>query len=71
MENQIIEQPSECALLMRSVRESPRNAGPFASALRNLDIPVYNPRSKSFLEQEEIAGALGAFYQSLIQIFQH
>jgi DNA helicase-2/ATP-dependent DNA helicase PcrA len=61
LENQIIEQPSECALLMRSVRESPRNAGPFASALRNLDIPVYNPRSKSFLEQEEIAGALGAF----------
>lgn len=61
LHNKIIENPSQCALLMRSVRESPRNAGPFAEALRQLDIPVYNPRSKSFLEQEEIACALGAF----------
>lgn len=61
LKNGIIEQPSQCALLMRSVRETPRNAGPFADALKELDIPVYNPRSKSFLEQEEIAGALGAF----------
>lgn len=61
LKNGIIEHPSQCALLMRSVRESPHNAGPFADALRQLEIPVYNPRSKSFLEQEEIACALGAF----------
>jgi DNA helicase-2/ATP-dependent DNA helicase PcrA len=61
LKNGIIEQPSQCALLMRSVRETPRNAGAFAAALRELGIPVYNPRSKSFLEQEEIAGVLGAF----------
>lgn len=61
LKNEIIEKPSQCALLMRSVRETARNAGPFAESLRNLGINVYNPRSKGFLEQEEIAGALGAF----------
>lgn len=61
LQNKVIDNPSQCALLMRSVRETPRNAGPFADSLRQLDIPVYNPRSKSFLEQEEVAGVLGAF----------
>ncbi len=61
IKNEIIEKPSQCALLMRSVRESARNAGPFAEALRNRGISVYNPRSKNFLEHEETAGILGAF----------
>lgn len=61
LNNKIIEKPSQCALLMRSVKETARNAGPFAENLRKLGINVYNPRSKGFLEQEEIAGALGAF----------
>lgn len=61
LDNGIIQLPSQCALLMRSVRESPRNAGPFTDALRQLGIQLYNPRSRTFLRQEEIMGALGAF----------
>jgi len=57
----IIQLPSQCALLMRSVRESPRYAGPFAEALRRVAIQPYNPRSRTFLKQEEIMTALGAF----------
>ena len=61
LENNIIQQPNQCALLMRSTKESPRNAGQFADALRNVGITPYNPRSRTFLQQEEIASALGAF----------
>jgi DNA helicase-2/ATP-dependent DNA helicase PcrA len=61
LDNQIIERPSQCALLMRSVRETKHWAGPFASALRDEGIQPYNPRSRTFLEQEEIKAALGAF----------
>jgi len=59
--NNIIQQPSQCVLLMRSVRESTYNAGPFAAALRAVGIQPYNPRSRTFLQQEEIMAALGAF----------
>ena len=58
--NSIINDFSQCVLLMRSTRDSPRNAGPFIAALRSLNIPIYNPRSKSYLEQDEIKEALGA-----------
>lgn len=61
LQHGIIQLPSQCALLMRSVKESSRNAGPFAAALRNLGIQPYNPRSKTFLQQEEIMAALGTF----------
>ncbi len=61
LRNNIIQKPNQCALLMRSVRESSYYAGPFAEALRNIGIKTYNPRSKSYLEQKEIMGALGAF----------
>jgi len=61
LDNQIIEKPRQCVLLMKSVRETSRNAGPFAEALRNEGIRPYNPRSRTFLEQEEIRVALGAF----------
>lgn len=61
LDNNIITTPSKCALLMRSVRETPRNAGPFAQALRDVGIKPYNPRSRTFLEQEEVMIALGAF----------
>lgn len=59
--NNIIQLPSQCVLLMRSVRESAYNAGPFAAALRDAGIQPYNPRSRTFLQQEEIIAALGAF----------
>lgn len=61
LDNGIIQLPSQCALLMRSVRETPHNAGYFADALRQVGIQPYNPRSRTFLQQEEIMGALGAF----------
>lgn len=51
--------PSEIAILLRSTRESPRNAGPLVAELRRHKIPVYNPRSKSFTESEEVSAMLG------------
>lgn len=61
LDNHVIQLPSQCALLMRSVRESSRYAGPFAEALRRVNIQPYNPRSRTFLQQEDIMTALGAF----------
>lgn len=56
----LVDDPSQIAILLRSAKESPRNAGPVAEALRELSVPVYNPRSKAFLEAEEVAGMIGA-----------
>jgi len=61
LETGIIKDPSQCVLLMRSVRETRRFAGPFANALRSVGIEVYNPRSRTLLEHEEIQLALGVF----------
>ena len=61
LDEKIIKDPSQCVLLMRSVRETSRFAGPFAAALREAGIDVYNPRSRNLLDQEEIQLALGAF----------
>lgn len=61
LDNNIIQQPRQCALLMRSVKETTRNAGHFADALRDIGIQPYNPRSRTFLQQEEIMTAMGAF----------
>ena len=61
LDNKVIQQPSQCALLMRSVKETKYKARPFAEALRDIGIQPYNPRSRTFLQQEEIMVALGAF----------
>lgn len=61
LDENIINRPSECVLLMKSVRETRNWARPFRIALENEGIEVYNPRSRTFLEQEEIMLALGAF----------
>lgn len=61
LDNNVIQQPSQCALLMRSVKETKYKARPFAEALRTVNIQPYNPRSRTFLQQEEIMVALGAF----------
>ena len=50
----IIQDLSQCVILLRSTKDSPRNAGPFIQALRDRGIPIYNPRSKSFMEAEEV-----------------
>lgn len=60
LQNGIIEDYSQCVLLLRSTRDSIRNAGPYVSALRGRGIPVYNPRSKAFVDQQEIQQVLGA-----------
>lgn len=52
---------NQCAILLKSTRESPRNAKPYVEALSNLGIPYYNPRSKALLEQEEVKVLLGTF----------
>src|SRR5262249_6027446 len=57
----IIQDYSQCVLLLRSTKNSPMFAGPYVSALQGQHIPVYNPRSKDFLEQIEVAQCLGAF----------
>jgi DNA helicase-2/ATP-dependent DNA helicase PcrA len=58
--DQVITDLSQCVLLLRSARDSVRNAGPFLDEFRRRNIPVYNPRSKSFLESEEVQCLLGA-----------
>lgn len=58
--NGVVNDYSQCCLLLKSTRESPRNAQPYVEALQNRGIPVYNPRNKAFLEQEEVLGLLGA-----------
>ena len=59
--NGIIQDYSQCVLLLRSARNSARYAGPYQSALEAQNIPVYNPRSRDYLEQTEVAQCLGAF----------
>lgn len=59
----IISDYSQCVLLLRSAKDSPRNAGPFIAAFQQHNIPVYNPRSKSFMESEEVQCLLAALVQ--------
>jgi DNA helicase-2/ATP-dependent DNA helicase PcrA len=59
----IISDYSQCVLLVRSARDSERNAGPFISAFEQQGIRVYNPRSKSFMESEEVQCLLAALVQ--------
>lgn len=54
-----IDDYSQACLLLSSTKESAQNAGPYAAALRARGISVYNPRSRTFLEQPEVAGLLG------------
>lgn len=63
--NGIIQDYSQCVLLLRSTKDTPRNAGPYIQALSQRNIPVYNPRSKAFLEQPEVQEILGAFISIL------
>jgi DNA helicase-2/ATP-dependent DNA helicase PcrA len=55
----------EVGILFRSTRESPRNAGPYTSALRAKGIPVYNPRSRALHEDPIIMQLLGALVVTL------
>jgi len=59
----IISDLSQCVLLLRSAKDSPNNAGPYIKAFERNNIPVYNPRSKSFMETEEVQCLLAALVQ--------
>lgn len=56
----IIKDYSDCVLLIHSTRETRRWTKAYADALRKKGIPIYNPRARKFLEQEEVKLALGA-----------
>jgi len=58
LQNQIVQDPNQCVLLLKSTRH--RTAGPYQTALENRGIRVYNPRARTFLEQQEVQTALGA-----------
>ena len=65
LDNGIVSDPSQCVLLLRSTRATSTSAGPYQVALEEKEIPVYNPRARTFLEQPEIQTALGALVQIL------
>lgn len=52
--------PSDCALLLRSVRENRNWAGPYVEELHSRGIETYNPRAQTFMDQEEVRASLGA-----------
>lgn len=65
VEEAIVGDYSQIALLLRSTRESPRNAAPFVDEMRERGIPVHNPRNKALTKQEEIRLALGCLVEVL------
>ena len=58
--NGVVQDYSQCCLLLKSTKETPHNAQKYVAALQARGIPVYNPRNKAFLEQEEVLGLLGS-----------
>lgn len=60
VDNKKVNDPSECCLLLKSTKESTRNAQKYVEALHDQGFNVYNPRNKAFAEQEEVQGLLGA-----------
>jgi len=62
--DRVITDPSQCLLLMRSTRDSARNAGPFIAAFQREGLQVYNPRSKAFVDAEEVQ----CFFACLVHV---
>ncbi|WGV24596.1 DEAD/DEAH box helicase [Halotia branconii] len=65
--DKIISDLSQCVLLLRSAKDSQQNAGQFIAAFQQHGIPFYNPRSKSFMESEEVQCLLAALVQVIDQ----
>lgn len=61
--HRIIQDYSQCVLLLRSTRNSPNFAGPYVTALQAQHIPVYNPRSKDYLQQEDVS-TIGTVFEA-------
>ena len=55
----------DVAILLRSTRESPRNARPFVAPLRDRKVPVYNPRNRALHEDPRIQQILGVLVATL------
>ena len=69
--NGIIQDYSQCVLLLRSAKNSARYAGPFQREFAAQNIPVYNPRSSDYLDQPEVAQCLGAFIRIVDPSLSH
>ena len=69
--NGIIQDYSQCVLLLRSTKNTPNFAEPYQNALEKQNIPVYNPRSKDYLNQAEVAQCLGAFIRIIDPKLNH
>ena len=69
--NGIIQDYSQCVLLLRSAKNSRDYAGPYQSALNAQNIRVYNPRSSDYLDQPEVAQCLGAFIRIIDPDLSH
>ncbi len=65
LDNGIVNDPSQCVLLLRSTRLLTQSAEPYQRALQDQGFDVYNPRSRTFLEQPEIQTALGTLVKIL------
>ncbi len=70
-DNGIIQDYSQCVLLLRSARNSAHYAGPYQTALEAQNILVYNPRSSDYLNQDEVAQCLGAFVRIIDPNLSH
>ena len=64
-QHRVIDDYSQCVLLMRSTQETPSFAGRFVSALEAAGVPVYNPRSKAYADREEVGVVMGALLEIL------
>jgi DNA helicase-2/ATP-dependent DNA helicase PcrA len=56
----IVTDLNQCVLLLPSPKDAARSAGPYLRAFEQLGIPVYNPRSQTFMECEEVQCLLAA-----------
>ena len=65
-----IEDYSQVAFLFKSTKENDKWAGQYVKALRERDIPVYNPRNKAFLDHPEVRFALGSVIRCIDPAFE-
>jgi DNA helicase-2/ATP-dependent DNA helicase PcrA len=61
----VISDLSQCVLLVRSAKDSPGNAGPYLAEFESRGIPVFNPRSKAFMESEEVQCLLAVLVHAI------
>ena len=58
-DNEVIEDYSQVALLLHSVR--PEHSGPYLDALEKKGIPAFCPRARAYFENEEVRLMVGCF----------